>query len=142
MVLTRWFKRAFAECLTLGKAESPRDLNNTAIAYDPNILVKSYLAICEIHLGRGIGTPTYDNYNLEVPEVVLTDLDIVVSEVEDKIEIRVSGTKYYETSSYVNEIGLVGLFKGKKVLFDRIKVDPRIDISTGQTLLITYKIVF
>lgn len=142
MVLTRWFKRALAECLTLGKAESPRDLKNTARSYDKNTLVKDYLAIVEIHLGRGIGTPTYDNYCLEVPEIVITDLDIVVSEVEEKIEISISGSKYYETDSYVNEIGLVGLFRGYKVLFDRTKVDPRIDIATGQTLLITYKITF
>lgn len=142
MVLTRWFKRALAECLTLGKAESPRDLGNVARSYDPNILVKSYLAISEIQLGRGIGTPTYDNYCLEVPEVKITDLDIIVSEVEEKIEISISGSKYYESDSYVNEIGLVGLFKGYKVLFDRTKVEPRIDIATGQTLLITYKISF
>lgn len=142
MVLTRWFKRALAECFTLGKAENPRDLNNTAVSYDPNILVKSYLGIIEIHLGRGITPPTYDNYCLEVPETIISDLDIVVSEVEDKIEITISGSKYYETNTYINEIGLVGLFKGKKILFDRTKVEPRIDISTGQTLLITYKITF
>jgi hypothetical protein len=141
-MLTRWFKRALAELITLGKAENPRDVNNRAISFDPNILVKSYLAISEIRLGRGISNPTYDNYTLEIPEVVITDLDIVVSEVEDKIEISISGSKYYETDSYVNEIGLVGLFKGSKVLFDRTKVDPRIDISTGQTLMVTYKIVF
>jgi hypothetical protein len=141
-MLTRWFKRALAECLTLGKAESPRDITNKAISYDPNILVKGYLAISEIQLGRGITTPTYDNYCLEIPEVKITDLNIVVSEVEEKIEVTISGSHYYETESYVNEIGLVGLFKGSKVLFDRTKVDPRIDISTGQTLMITYKIVF
>jgi hypothetical protein len=141
-MLTRWFKRALAECLTLGKSENPRSLTNVSISYDPNILVKSYLAISEIQLGRGIGSPSYDNYCLEIPEVVLTDLDIVVSEVEDRIEISISGSHYYETNSYVNEMGLVGLFKGSKVLFDKTKVDPRIDISTGQTLMITYKIVF
>jgi len=141
-MLTRWFKRSLASLLTLGKAESPRDLTNKAISYDRNILVKSYLPIVEIHLGRGITEPTYDNYCLEIPEIIIKDLDIVVSEVEDKIEITVSGSHYYESESYINEIGLVGLFKGSKVLFDRTKVEPRIDISTGQTLLITYKIVF
>ena len=123
-MLTRWFKRAFAELLTLGKAESPRDLKNVAVKYDPNILVKSYLVISEIHLGRGITPPTYDNYSLEILEVVIKDLDITVSEVEDKIEITVSGSHYYESESYINEIGLVGLFKGSKVLFDRTKVEP------------------
>jgi hypothetical protein len=141
-MLTRWFKRALAELLTLGKAENPRSLTNVAISYDPNILVKSYLAVSEIQLGRGISSPSYDNYCLEIPEVVISDLDIVVSEVDTNIEISISGSHYYETNSYVNEIGLVGLFKGSKVLFDKTKVDPRIDISTGQTLMITYKIVF
>jgi hypothetical protein len=141
-MLTRWFKRALAKLLTLGKSDNPRDLTNKAISYDANILVKSYLAISEIQLGRGITSPTIDNYCLEIPEVVISDLDIVVSEVDSNVEISISGSKYYETNSYVNEIGLVGLFKGSKVLFDRTKVDPRIDISTGQTLMITYKIVF
>jgi len=141
-MLTRWFKRAFAELLTLGKSENTRDLTNTEITYDKNILVSSYLVLKEIQLGRGTTDPSYDNYCLEIPEVVLTDLDITVSEVEDKIEIQITGSYYYETNSYINEIGLVGLFKGSKVLFDRTKVDPRIDISTGQTLMITYKIVF
>jgi len=140
-MLTRWFKRALAECLTLGKAESPRDLTNKAISYDPNILVKSYLAIVEIQLGRGITPPTYDNYSLEIPEVRITDLDIRVSEEDEHIIITVTGTHYYETESYINEIGLVGLFKGSKVLFDRTKVEPRIDIGTGQTLMISYRIV-
>jgi len=140
-MLTRWFKRALVELLTTGKADSPRDITNRAVSYDPNILVKSYLAIKEIHLGRGITDPSYDNYSLEIPEVVLTDLDISVSEENENIIITVTGSKYYETESYVNEIGLVGLFKGSKVLFDRTKVDPRIDISTGQTLEITYKII-
>lgn len=142
MVLTRWFKRAIAECLTRGKAENPKDLNNTSVSYDPNILVKDYLLITEIHLGRGISQPTYDNYSLEILETVLTDLDITVTETEEKIEITISSSKYFNTNTYINEIGLVGLFRGKKILFDRTKVEPRIDISAGQTLLITYKLTF
>jgi hypothetical protein len=141
-MLTRWFKRSLAHLLTLGKADKVVDLTNKEIKYDPNILVKSYLAISEIQLGRGITPPSYDNYCLEIPEVKITDLDISIAETEERIEITISGSHYYETESYVNEIGLVGLFKGSKVLFDRTKVDPTIIISTGQTLMITYKIVF
>jgi len=140
-MLTRWFKRAIAELLTLGKSDKPRDLTNKAISYDPNILVKSYLPIVSIQLGRGITNPTIDNYCLEIPEKEITDLDIRVSEEGENVIITISGSIYYETNSYVNEIGLVGLFKGSKVLFDRTKVDPQITISTGQTLMITYKIV-
>ena len=97
-MLTRWFKGALAECLTIGKAESPRDLTNKAISYDPNILVKSYLAVKEIQLGRGVTPPSYDNYCLEIPEVVISDLDIVVSEVEEKIEITITGSHYFEAT--------------------------------------------
>jgi hypothetical protein len=141
-MLTRWFKRALAELLTLGRSDNPRDLSNRAISYDPNILVKSYLAIVEIQLGRGISPSTLDNFSLEIPEKKITDLDITVAEVEDRVEITISGTITYDVDSIVNEIGLVGLFKGSKVLFDRIRVDPTISISTGQTLMITYKITF
>jgi hypothetical protein len=94
-----------------------------------------------IQLGRGITNPTIDNYCLEIPEKEITDLDIKVSEEGENVIITISGSVYYENDSYVNEIGLVGLFKGSKVLFDRTKVDPQITISTGQTLMITYKLV-
>jgi hypothetical protein len=140
-MLTRWFKRAIAELLTLGKSDNPRDLTNKSISYDPNILVKSYLPIVSIQLGRGITNPTIDNYCLEIPEKEITDLDIRVSEEGENVIITISGSIYYENDSYVNEIGLVGLFKGSKVLFDRTKVDPQITISTGQTLMITYKLI-
>jgi hypothetical protein len=140
-MLTRWFKRAIAELLTLGRSDNPRDLTNRAISYDPNIIVKSYLRIVSIQLGRGISNPTIDNYSLEIPEKEITDLDIRVSEEDENIIITISGSVYYETESYVNEIGLVGLFKGSKVLFDRTKVEPQITIGTGQTLMITYKLI-
>jgi hypothetical protein len=140
-MLTRWFKRSIAELLTLGKSDNPRDITNTAVAYDPNILVKSYLRIVSIQLGRGITDPTPDNYSLEIPERELTDLDISVSEENSNVIITISSSFYAERETYINEIGLVGLFKGRKILFDRTKVDPQITLSTGQTLLISYKLI-
>jgi len=140
-MITRWLKRSIAELLTLGKAENPRNINNQSVSYDKNILVKDYLTIVEIQLGRGISSPTYDNYSLEIPETRITDLDITVSEVENNIEITITGSHTFTTDTYINEVGLIGLFKGSKILFDRTKVEPRIDVSSGQTLLITYKII-
>jgi hypothetical protein len=140
-MITRWFKRSIAELLTLGKSDNPRNINNTAVSYDPNILVKSYLSIVSIQLGRGITDPTPDNYSLEIPQYEITDLDITVSEENSNVIITITGSLYAESNTYINEIGLIGLFKGQKVLFDRTKVEPQITLSTGQTLLISYKLI-
>jgi hypothetical protein len=141
-MLTRWFKRAVGELLTSGRAENPRDIRNNPVSYDKNILVKDYLTITEIHLGRGITNPTIDNISLEIFLTSITELDINVTEIEDKIQISIKGLKTFDTDQTINEIGLIGLFKGSKVLFDRTRLEPNISISSGQTLMVEYKLTF